>query len=175
MQKGWLLTAAVCGLALCGAMALAAVKNSADPELLYDWSRALRQEHKDAEGNMEVKGKIKQKMREMARKRMLAAVPQADLVVMNPTHYAVAIAYDETKMGAPRVVAKGMDLLKAAADFGYPMSQYNLGLMYANAEKFGLTPVGAAVTATDLYRAAAFGGHVRASSEAAPRRTEVWR
>ena len=60
---------------------------------------------------MEVKGKIKQKMREMARKRMLAAVPQADLVVMNPTHYAVALRYDEASMGAPRVVAKGTDLL----------------------------------------------------------------
>lgn len=70
-----------------------------------------KQEAKDAEGNMEVKGKIKQKMREMARKRMLAAVPQADLVVMNPTHYAVALRYDEASMGAPRVVAKGADLL----------------------------------------------------------------
>lgn len=71
----------------------------------------VKQEHKDAEGNMEVKGKIKQKMREMARKRMLAAVPQADLVVMNPTHYAVALRYDDASMGAPRVVAKGTDLL----------------------------------------------------------------
>jgi len=71
----------------------------------------VKQEHKDAEGNMEVKGKIKQKMREMARKRMLAAVPQADLVVMNPTHYAVALRYDEASMGAPRVIAKGTDLL----------------------------------------------------------------
>jgi flagellar biosynthetic protein FlhB len=70
-----------------------------------------RQEHKDAEGNVEVKGKIKARMREMGRKRMLAAVPQADLVVMNPTHYAVALKYDDTKMGAPRVVAKGTDLL----------------------------------------------------------------
>jgi flagellar biosynthetic protein FlhB len=60
---------------------------------------------------MEVKGRIKQRMREMARKRMLAAVPQADLVVMNPTHYAVALKYDESSMGAPRVVAKGLDLL----------------------------------------------------------------
>ena len=71
----------------------------------------MKQEHKDAEGNVEVKGKIKARMREMGRKRMLAAVPQADLVVMNPTHYAVALKYDETKMGAPRVVAKGTDLL----------------------------------------------------------------
>jgi len=71
----------------------------------------VKQEHKDAEGNTEVKAKIKQRMRDMARKRMLAAVPAADLVVMNPTHYAVALQYDESRMGAPRVVAKGADLL----------------------------------------------------------------
>jgi flagellar biosynthetic protein FlhB len=70
-----------------------------------------KEEFKQQEGNAEVKGKIKQKMREMARKRMLAAVPTADLVVMNPTHYAVALKYDEATMGAPRVVAKGLDLL----------------------------------------------------------------
>ncbi|RTL28129.1 MAG: flagellar biosynthesis protein FlhB [Burkholderiales bacterium] len=71
----------------------------------------VKEEFKQQEGNTEVKGKIKQKMREMARKRMLAAVPKADLVVMNPTHYAVALKYDEATMGAPRVVAKGLDLL----------------------------------------------------------------
>jgi flagellar biosynthetic protein FlhB len=71
----------------------------------------VKQEHKDAEGNVEVKGKIKARMREMVKKRMLGAVPQADLVVMNPTHYAVALKYDEAKMGAPRVIAKGTDLL----------------------------------------------------------------
>lgn len=70
-----------------------------------------KDEHKEAEGNQEVKQKIKVKMREMSRKRMLAAVPKADLVVMNPTHYAVALQYDEKQMGAPRVVAKGTDLL----------------------------------------------------------------
>lgn len=68
-----------------------------------------RQESKDADGNTEVKGKIKHKMREVARRRMITAVPKADLVVMNPSHYAVALAYDEARMGAPRVVAKGMD------------------------------------------------------------------
>lgn len=71
----------------------------------------VKDEYKQQEGNMEVKGRIKQRMREMARKRMLSAVPQADLVVMNPTHYAVALKYDEATMGAPRVVAKGLDLL----------------------------------------------------------------
>ncbi len=70
-----------------------------------------KQEHKEAEGNQEVKGKQKAKMREVSRRRMLAAIPKADLVVMNPTHYAVALKYDEGGMAAPRVVAKGADLL----------------------------------------------------------------
>jgi flagellar biosynthetic protein FlhB len=59
----------------------------------------------------EVKGRIKARMREMARRRMLAAVPKADLVVMNPTHYAVALKYDEARDGRAAVVAKGADLL----------------------------------------------------------------
>jgi flagellar biosynthetic protein FlhB len=71
----------------------------------------IKQEHKQQEGNPEVKGQIRQRMREMSRKRMLAAVPSADLVVMNPTHYAVALKYDEGKMAAPRIVALGADLL----------------------------------------------------------------
>ena len=70
-----------------------------------------KQEHKELEGNQEVKSKIKVRMREMANRRMLAAVPKADLVVMNPTHYAVALKYDEATTGAPRVVAKGADLM----------------------------------------------------------------
>ena len=71
----------------------------------------LKQEHKESEGNAEIKAKIKQRQREMSKRRMLAAVPGADLVVMNPTHYAVALKYDDAKMAAPRVVAKGADLL----------------------------------------------------------------
>jgi flagellar biosynthetic protein FlhB len=70
-----------------------------------------KQEQKEAEGNVEVKGKIKARMREIAKRRMLANVPKADLVVMNPTHYAVALKYDDATMAAPRVVAKGTDLL----------------------------------------------------------------
>ncbi len=71
----------------------------------------VKKEHKDVEGNVAIKAKIRARMREMANRRMIAAVPGADLVVMNPTHYAVALKYDEAKMGAPRVVAKGLDLL----------------------------------------------------------------
>jgi flagellar biosynthetic protein FlhB len=85
-----------------------------------------KQEHKEAEGNVEVKAKMKQKMREMARRRMMKAVPAADIVVMNPTHYAVALKYDQQAMGAPRVVAKGTDRLAMrirdlARDAGVPV------------------------------------------------------
>jgi flagellar biosynthesis protein FlhB len=70
-----------------------------------------KQEMKELEGNLEVKAKVKARMREMAKRRMLANVPKADLVVMNPTHYAVALKYDDATMAAPRVIAKGADLL----------------------------------------------------------------
>ncbi len=70
-----------------------------------------KQEQRDSDGNVEVKAKLKARMREMAKRRMLAAVPGADLVVMNPTHYAVALKYTEGQMAAPRVVAKGADLI----------------------------------------------------------------
>ena len=71
----------------------------------------MKREMRESEGNTEVKGKMRMRMREIVNRRMLAAVPHADLVVMNPTHYAVALKYDEAKMGAPRVVAKGADLI----------------------------------------------------------------
>jgi flagellar biosynthetic protein FlhB len=71
----------------------------------------LKQENKEAEGNTEIKTKVRARMREMTRRRMMAAVPKADLVVMNPTHYAVALKYDDATMNAPRVVAKGADLI----------------------------------------------------------------
>jgi len=70
-----------------------------------------KQEMKETEGNMEMKAKMRAKMREMTKRRMLAAVPTADLVVMNPTHYAVALKYEEGGMAAPKVIAKGADLL----------------------------------------------------------------
>jgi flagellar biosynthetic protein FlhB len=66
-----------------------------------------RQEFKEQEGDPQVKGRIRQQQREMARGRMMANVPKADVVVTNPTHYSVALKYDVTAGGAPRVVAKG--------------------------------------------------------------------
>ncbi len=71
----------------------------------------LKQELRQLEGNVEIKSKMKALMRERVKRRMLTAVPGADLVVMNPSHYAVALKYDDSTMAAPRVVAKGADLL----------------------------------------------------------------
>ncbi len=67
----------------------------------------VKQEGKELEGNPEVKGRIRQLQREAARKRMMGAVPTADVIVTNPTHFAVALAY-KSGMGAPKVLAKGM-------------------------------------------------------------------
>ena len=71
----------------------------------------MKQEQRESEGSPEIKSRQRSRMRELANRRMLAAVPGADLVVMNPTHFAVALKYDEARMSAPRVVAKGKDLM----------------------------------------------------------------
>lgn len=71
----------------------------------------IKEEYKQMEGDPEIKGKIKQKQREMSRARMMQEVPTADVVIRNPTHFAVAIKYDPEKNHAPAVVAKGMDLV----------------------------------------------------------------
>lgn len=67
----------------------------------------IRDEYKQQEGDPHVKGRIRQQMRAAARRRMMADVPKADVIVTNPTHYSVALQYDERKMSAPKVVAKG--------------------------------------------------------------------
>ncbi|WP_028101892.1 flagellar biosynthesis protein FlhB [Pseudoduganella violaceinigra] len=73
----------------------------------------LIQESKESDGNPQIKGKIRQLQRDMAKKRMMQEVPTADVVVTNPTHYAVALKYAEGGQGAPRVVAKGSDAVAA--------------------------------------------------------------
>ncbi len=71
----------------------------------------VKQEHKESDGNPQLKGRMRQKAREIADGASIAAVPKADFVLMNPTHYAVALKYDEAAMGAPQVISKGTDLL----------------------------------------------------------------
>jgi hypothetical protein len=69
----------------------------------------VRQEMKEQEGDPQIKARIRAAQREMSRRRMMSNVPTADVVVTNPTHYAVALKYDPDKAGAPVVVAKGMN------------------------------------------------------------------
>jgi flagellar biosynthetic protein FlhB len=71
----------------------------------------LKREHKESEGDPRVKGRIRSQQQAMARRRMMSKVPAADVIVTNPTHYAVALRYDDKRMAAPRVVAKGTDLV----------------------------------------------------------------
>lgn len=74
----------------------------------------VRDEYKQSEGRPEVKAKIRQVQQSLARSRMMDAVPTADVIVTNPTHYAVALRYSSDRMRAPKVVAKGADVVAAA-------------------------------------------------------------
>ncbi|MBY0455564.1 MAG: EscU/YscU/HrcU family type III secretion system export apparatus switch protein [Burkholderiaceae bacterium] len=71
----------------------------------------VKQEHKESDGNPQMKGRQRQRQREIADGASVTAVPKADFVVMNPTHYAVALKYDGETMGAPQVISKGTDLI----------------------------------------------------------------
>lgn len=84
------------------------------PFQIWDHSKKLkmtrqeiRDEGKETDGNPQVKGRIRFLQREMAQRRMMAEVPKADVIITNPTHYAVALRYDQSRMRAPRLVAKG--------------------------------------------------------------------
>ena len=84
----------------------------------YDHTKKLRMsrqeikdEMKESEGSPEMKGRIRQVQMAQARRRMMEELPKADVVVVNPTHFAVALKYDDGRMGAPRVIAKGVDVL----------------------------------------------------------------
>ncbi len=107
-------TTVTMGIAASIALLLIAVLDYAYQK--YDFEKSIRMskndikdEHKNIEGNPLIKSKIKEKQRQMAMRRMMSEIPQADVVITNPTHYAVAIKYDETKADAPYVVAKGVD------------------------------------------------------------------
>jgi flagellar biosynthesis protein FlhB len=102
------------------AAALAIIAAIDVPYQLYQHSQSLkmtrqeiREEMKESEGSPEVKGRIRQVQEAMARRRMMQEVPKADVVVVNPTHFAVALRYDEKRMRAPIVVAKGADEIAA--------------------------------------------------------------
>lgn len=99
----------------CGLIVIAAIDV---PFQMWDSKQKLkmtkqevRDEYKDSEGKPEVKSRIRQLQREMAERRMMSAIPEADVIITNPTHFAVALKYDTEKGQAPILVAKGGDFL----------------------------------------------------------------
>ena len=108
----------ICFVSIVGALVLIAAIDV--PFQMWHYANKLKmthqevvQESKEANGNPQIKAKIRAQQREMAKRRMMAEVPTADVVVTNPTHFAVALKYKEGGFGAPRVVAKGSDLVAA--------------------------------------------------------------
>ncbi len=106
---GWTLLLTIGGMALIAAVDV--------PYQLWNHAKKLRmspaelrREARESEGDPQIKARVRNLQREAARKRMMAEVPKADVIITNPTHYAVALSYRENSMRAPRVVAKGQDL-----------------------------------------------------------------
>lgn len=115
----------------------------------------VKEEYKNAEGDPQVKNKIKGKMREISQRRMMQALPQADVVITNPTHFAVAIKYEPSMYDAPIVLAKGEDYL--ALKIKEKARECNIEIvenkplarmLYANVEVGGMVP-------PELYQAVA--------------------
>lgn len=141
-------------LIMAGSMALVAAVDI--PVQMWDHERNLRmtreevrQENKETEGDPKVKAHIRNQQREMARRRMMSEIPKADVVVTNPTHYAVALRYQDGAMRAPRVVAKGAHLLAAR--------------IRALAEEHHVPVLEAAPLARALYRHADLGDEIPAA------------
>jgi flagellar biosynthetic protein FlhB len=121
LQQGLAHMAHVIGWSFVGMSAVLVLIAAVDvPFQLWDHANKLKMtkqeikdEQKQTDGNPEVKGRIRAVQRQLAQQRMMEDVPTADVVVTNPTHYAVALSYDQQSGGAPRIVAKGADLIAA--------------------------------------------------------------
>ena len=107
---GWSALWMSCGLILIAAVD-APFQLFTFKEKMKMTKQEVRDEHKDSEGRPEVKGRIRQLQREISQRRMMSAIPQADVVITNPTHYAVALKYDPEKGNAPVLLAKGTDFV----------------------------------------------------------------
>lgn len=128
----------------------------------YEWERSLRmskeevkEEHKATEGDPLIKSRVRTIQREMTKKRMMAAVKTADVVITNPTHLAVALKYDTSTMGAPVVVAKGAGLIaerirELARHHGVPVVEHK----FVARTLFRLVDIGKEIP-NELYRAVA--------------------
>ena len=157
-MTGWL--ALKIGLAVCGVIVVLGGLDYFYQR--YEWERSLRmskeeikEEHKSAEGDPLIKSRVRTVQRDLSRNRMMAAVKTADVVVTNPTHLAVALKYDSTRMAAPFVVAKGAGLVaerirELARHHGVPVVEHK----FVARTIFKLVEIGKEIPA-DLYRAVA--------------------
>lgn len=117
LARAMLMAAQACGLMVLTLLVVILIDV---PYQLWSHAKKLRmskdeikREHKESEGDPHVKAHIRAQQQAMARSRMMNKVPEADVIITNPTHYSVALQYDEAHMGAPRVVAKGADMVAA--------------------------------------------------------------
>jgi len=115
----------------------------------------MKEELRQTEGNPLVKARVRSIQRQMARKRMMTEVPKAAVIITNPTHLAIALAYDANSMGAPRVVAKGAGFIaqrirEMAVEHGIPLVENKplAQTLYKTVSLGGSIP-------SDLYRAVA--------------------
>ncbi len=148
------------GLRVGGLLVVAAVLDYAYQRFQYERNirmsrQEVKEEMRNTEGDPQLKGRIRSLQRAWSQRRMMAAVPKADLLVTNPTHLAIALRYDPRTMGAPRVVAKGERLMaeriiNLAKEHGVPIVR-NVPLAHA---LYRATDVGKEIPAS-LYRAVA--------------------
>ena len=124
----------ICFVSIVGALVVIAAIDA--PYQMWQYAKKLKmtrqeviQESKEANGNPQIKAKIRQQQRAMARRRMMAEIPNADVVVTNPTHFAVALKYTEGGNGAPKVVAKGAD--EVAAKIREIAKEHNIPMLEA--------------------------------------------
>ncbi|MBC3929583.1 flagellar biosynthesis protein FlhB [Undibacterium sp. CY21W] len=125
---------AVCFMSIVAALVAIAAIDA--PYQMWHYANKLKmthqevvQESKESNGNPQIKAKIRQQQREMARRRMMTEIPTADVIVTNPTHFAVALKYTEGGGGAPKVVAKGAD--EVAAKIRELGAEHNVPLLEA--------------------------------------------
>ena len=110
-QTAYLVMAKTCGIMIVLAILDFAFSRYEMEQKMKMTKQEQKEEFKETEGDPQVKGRIRSMQQQMARKRMMAEVPKADVIITNPTHFSVAICYDRSAMDAPRIVAKGADHL----------------------------------------------------------------
>ncbi|MCS3470314.1 flagellar biosynthetic protein FlhB [Pseudomonas sp. JUb42] len=107
---GWSALWMACGLIIIAAVDVPFQIYEGHKKLLMT-KQEIRDEHKDSDGRPEVKQRIRQLQQELSQRRMLSSIPDADVIITNPTHFAVALKYDPEKGGAPMLLAKGTDFI----------------------------------------------------------------